>query len=171
MLELTEGVFLNERAIVVATMNELRALGVGLSLDDFGTGYSSLSRLTQLPINELKIDRSFMRDFEGNAGTRAIVTAVVRVGQSLNLAVVAEGVETLKQRQLLSELGCDAVQGFLHARPMPSAAFGRWLLGYSARRAGVMLRQVGRSLARASLAHDPEKCEAAFRKDHAQTRI
>src|SRR5262245_19645915 len=87
MLEITEGVFLNERAIVVATMNELRTLGVGLSLDDFGTGYSSLSRLTQLPINELKIDRSFMRDLESNAGTRAIVTAVVRVGQILNLAV------------------------------------------------------------------------------------
>jgi diguanylate cyclase (GGDEF)-like protein/PAS domain S-box-containing protein len=169
MLEITEGVFLNERAIVVATMNELRALGVGLSLDDFGIGYSSLSRLTQLPINELKIDRSFMRDFEGNAGTRAIVTAVVRVGQSLNLAVVAEGVETVEQRQLLNELGCDAVQGFLHARPMPSAAFGRWLLGYSAKRAVAMLRQVGRSLANPSLTHDPEKSEAVFRKDHAQT--
>jgi len=154
MLEITEGVFLNERAIVVATMNELRTQGVGLSLDDFGTGYSSLSRLTQLPINELKIDRSFMRDVEGNAGTRAIVTAVVRVGQSLNLAVVAEGVETVEQRQLLGELGCDVVQGFLHARPMPSAAFGRWLLGYSARRAGVMLRQVGRSLARAPLSSE-----------------
>ena len=107
-----------------------------------------LSRLTQLPINELKIDRSFMRDLESNDGTRAIVTAVIRVGQSLNLAVVAEGVETAGQRQLLSELGCEAVQGFLHARPMPSPAFGRWLLGYSARRAGVMLRQVGRSLVR-----------------------
>jgi predicted signal transduction protein with EAL and GGDEF domain len=95
-----------------------------------------------------------MRDLESNAGTRAIVTAVVRVGQSLNLAVVAEGVETAGQRQLLSELGCDAVQGFWHARPMPSAGFGRWLLGYSAKRAGVMLRQVGRSLAQTSLSSE-----------------
>jgi EAL domain-containing protein (putative c-di-GMP-specific phosphodiesterase class I) len=151
MLEITEGVFLNERAIVVATMNELRQLGVGLSLDDFGTGYSSLSRLTQLPINELKIDRSFMRDVESNDATRAIVTAVVRVGQSLNLAVVAEGVETAGQRQLLTELGCDAVQGFLHARPMPSAGFGRWLIEYSARRAGTLLKQIVRSLAQTPL--------------------
>jgi predicted signal transduction protein with EAL and GGDEF domain len=95
-----------------------------------------------------------MRDLESNAGTRAIVTAVVRVGQSLNLAVVAEGVETAGQRRLLSELGCDAVQGFWHARPMPSAGFGRWLLGYSAKRAGVMLRQVGRSLAQTSLSSE-----------------
>ena len=154
MFEITEGVFLNERAVVVATMNELRSLGVGLSLDDFGTGYSSLSRLTQLPINELKIDRSFMRDVEANAATRAIVTAVVRVGQSLKLAVVAEGVETEGQCELLTELECDAVQGFLHARPMPSAGFGRWLIEHSARRAGVMLRQIGRSLARTSLSSE-----------------
>ncbi|MGC2777870.1 MAG: EAL domain-containing protein, partial [Bradyrhizobium sp.] len=78
MLEITEGVILNERATAIATMNELRNMGVGLSLDDFGTGYSSLSRLAQLPIDELKIDRSFMRDFENESGTRAIVTAVVR---------------------------------------------------------------------------------------------
>jgi EAL domain-containing protein (putative c-di-GMP-specific phosphodiesterase class I) len=148
MLEITEGVFLNERATVVATMNELRSQGIGLSLDDFGTGYSSLSRLTQLPINELKIDRSFMRDLEANSATRAIVTAVVRVGQSLNLAVVAEGVETTEQGLFLTELGCDAVQGFLFARPMPSAGFGRWLIEYSAKRAGVMLRQMVRSLDR-----------------------
>ncbi|MGJ4941260.1 EAL domain-containing protein [Bradyrhizobium sp. HKCCYLS1011] len=147
MLEITEGVFLNERATVVATMNELRNLGVGLSLDDFGTGYSSLSRLAQLPISELKIDRSFMRDVEDNPGTRAIVTAVVRVGQSMNLAVVAEGVETEGQRHLLDELGCDALQGFLYARPLPATGFGRWLLEHSASRASLMLKQIGRALA------------------------
>ncbi|MGJ5082219.1 EAL domain-containing protein [Bradyrhizobium sp. HKCCYLS3013] len=147
MLEITEGVILNERATVIATMNELRNMGVGLSLDDFGTGYSSLSRLAQLPIDELKIDRSFMRDFENDSGTRAIVTAVVRVGQSLDVAVVAEGVETEPQRKLLAELGCDAMQGFLFARPMAASAFSRWLLDYSAHRASLMLRQIGRALA------------------------
>jgi diguanylate cyclase (GGDEF)-like protein/PAS domain S-box-containing protein len=161
MLEITEGVFLNERATVVATMNELRRFGVGLSLDDFGTGYSSLSRLTQLPIDELKIDRSFMRDLEDNSGTRAIVTAVVRVGQSLNLAVVAEGVETEAQRQLLAELGCGAIQGFLYARPMPATGFGRWLLDYSAQRASVLLQQIGRSLAEPSTKPSSTKPSAA----------
>ncbi|MGJ4949508.1 EAL domain-containing protein [Bradyrhizobium sp. HKCCYLS20291] len=149
MLEITEGVILNERATVVATMSELRNMGVGMSLDDFGTGYSSLSRLAQLPIDELKIDRGFMRNFENDNGTRAIVTAVVRVGQSLDVAVVAEGVETEVQRKLLAELGCDAMQGFLFARPMAASAFSRWLLDYSAHRASLMLRQVGRVLAQA----------------------
>ena len=146
ILEITEGVFLNERAAVLATMGELRRLGIGLSLDDFGTGYSSLSRLAQLPIDELKIDRSFMRDVGIDSSARAIVTSVVRVGQSLNLAVVAEGVETEAQRALLAELGCDAIQGFLYARPLPAADFGRWLLDYSAQRASMMLRQLGSSL-------------------------
>ena len=83
MLEITEGVILNERSVAIETMNAIRKLGVGLSLDDFGTGYSSLSRLAQLPIRELKIDRSFMRDVESDSSARAIVTTVVRVGQSL----------------------------------------------------------------------------------------
>ena len=99
----------------------IRKLGVGLSLDDFGTGYSSLSRLAHLPIRELKIDRSFMRDVESDASARAIVTTVVRVGQSLQLTVVAEGVETDGQLNLLAELGCDVVQGFLYARALSPA--------------------------------------------------
>jgi EAL domain-containing protein (putative c-di-GMP-specific phosphodiesterase class I) len=146
MLEITEGVIQNERSIAIETMNKIRELGVGLSLDDFGTGYSSLSRLTQLPIRELKIDRSFMRDVETDASARAIVTSVVRVGQSLQLTVVAEGVETEGQRKLLAELGCDVVQGFLYAPALSPAVFGRWLLDHSAGRASVMLRSVGRSL-------------------------
>jgi diguanylate cyclase (GGDEF)-like protein/PAS domain S-box-containing protein len=147
MLEITEGVFLNERVVAIETMNALRKLGIGLSLDDFGTGYSSLSRLAQLPIRELKIDRSFMRDVERDPGARAIVTAVVRVGQGLQLTVVAEGVETEGQRHLLAELGCDVIQGFLYAPALSPLAFGRWLLDHSADRASVMLRRVGRSLA------------------------
>ena len=147
MLEITEGVILNERSVAIETMNAIRKLGVGLSLDDFGTGYSSLSRLAQLPIRELKIDRSFMRDVERDPSARAIVTSVVRVGQSLHLTVVAEGVETVGQRKLLTELGCDVVQGFLYAPALSPPAFGRWLLDYSAERARMMLRRIGRSLA------------------------
>ena len=146
MLEITEGVILNEHSVAIETMNALRDLGVGLSLDDFGTGYSSLSRLTHLPIRELKIDRSFMRDVENDSSARAIVTTVVRVGQSLQLTVVAEGVETDGQRKLLTELGCDVVQGFLYAPALSPPAFGRWLLDHSAERASVMLRSIGRSL-------------------------
>jgi EAL domain-containing protein (putative c-di-GMP-specific phosphodiesterase class I) len=146
MLEVTESVFLNEHAVAIETMSAIRKLGTGLSLDDFGTGYSSLNRLAQLPIRELKIDRSFMRDVESDPATRAIVTTVVRVGQSLQLTVVAEGVETEGQRHLLSGLGCDVIQGFLYAPALSPSAFGRWLLDHSATRASAMLRSVGRPI-------------------------
>jgi diguanylate cyclase (GGDEF)-like protein/PAS domain S-box-containing protein len=146
MLEITEGVILNERSIAIDTMTALRNLGVGLSLDDFGTGYSSLSRLANLPIHELKIDRSFMRDVETDPSARAIVTTVVRVGQSLKLTVVAEGVETEGQLEVLKNLGCDVIQGYIYSPALPPQAFGRWLLGYSARRARTLLEQIGRSL-------------------------
>ena len=155
MLEITEGVILNERSVAIETMDTLRKLGVGLSLDDFGTGYSSLSRLAHLPIRELKIDRSFISDVENDPCARAIVTAVVRVGQSLQLTVVAEGVETDGQRNLLAELGCDVIQGFLYAPALSPTGFGRWLLEHSARRAGAMLRRVGRSLVEAPAGSSP----------------
>jgi predicted signal transduction protein with EAL and GGDEF domain len=93
-----------------------------------------------------------MRDVVADPNARAIVTAVVRVGQSLDLAVVAEGVETDAQRELLVELGCDAIQGFFYARPLPPIEFGRWLLDYSAERASAMLRQIGDALAKSRAA-------------------
>ncbi|MGY2903033.1 EAL domain-containing protein [Bradyrhizobium sp. URHC0002] len=139
MLEITEGVLLNERSAAIETMNAIRKLGVGLSLDDFGTGYSSLSRLAHLPIRELKIDRSFMRNIERDASALAIATAVVRVGQSLKMAVVAEGVETEGQRQLLAGLGCDVVQGYLCAPAMSPEAFERWLPDHVAKQARILL--------------------------------
>ncbi|HET7887121.1 MAG TPA: EAL domain-containing protein [Bradyrhizobium sp.] len=147
MLEVTESVFLNEHAVAIETMSAIRRLGAGLSLDDFGTGYSSLNRLAHLPIRELKIDRSFMCDVESDPAARAVVTTVVRVGQSLQLTVVAEGVETEGQRHLLAELGCDVIQGFLYAPALSPSAFGRWLLDHSATQASAMLRSVGRSIA------------------------
>jgi diguanylate cyclase (GGDEF)-like protein/PAS domain S-box-containing protein len=142
MLEITEGVLVNERSAAIETMNAIRKLGVGLSLDDFGTGYSSLSRLAHLPIRELKIDRSFMRNIERDANALAIATAVVRVGQSLKMAVVAEGVETEGQRKLLADLGCDVVQGYLCAPAMSPEAFERWLLDHVADQARMMRRSV-----------------------------
>ena len=142
MLEITEGVLVNERSAAIETMNAIRKLGVGLSLDDFGTGYSSLSRLAHLPIRELKIDRSFMRNIERDASALAIATAVVRIGQSLKMAVVAEGVETEGQRRLLADLGCDVVQGYLCAPAMSPEAFERWLLDHVAEQARVMRKNV-----------------------------
>ena len=142
MLEITESVIMNERSAAIETMTAIRELGVGLSLDDFGTGYSSLNRLAHLPIRELKIDRGFMHDIEDDASALAIATAVVRVGQSLKMTVVAEGVETEGQRKLLAALGCDVVQGFLYSPALSPEAFEKWLLGYSATRAGAMLRRI-----------------------------
>jgi EAL domain-containing protein (putative c-di-GMP-specific phosphodiesterase class I) len=154
-------VFLNEHAVAIETMSAIRKLGTGLSLDDFGTGYSSLNRLAHLPIRELKIDRSFMRDVESDRAARAIVTTVVRVGQSLELTVVAEGVETEGQRSLLSELGCDVIQGFLYAQALAPSAFGRWLLDHSADRASAMLRSVGRSISQPPAGHTSPHVQSA----------
>jgi len=126
-IEITEGVVMDECPAALRNAHALRELGVGLSMDDFGTGYSSLSYLARLPVSELKIDRSFMRDLETDPNTQAVVTAVVRIGQSLGLAVVAEGVETAPQYQLLKGLGCDAAQGFYFARPMSVDAIEAWL--------------------------------------------
>jgi diguanylate cyclase (GGDEF)-like protein len=139
MLEITEGTFMQDGAAALETMHAIRALGIGLSVDDFGTGYSSLSRLAHLPIRELKIDRSFMRDIEKDAGALAIATAVVRVGQGLGMTVVAEGVETEGQRKMLAELGCDVLQGFLYAPALAPVAFERWLIEHCAGQARAML--------------------------------
>ena len=142
MLEITEGAFMQDGMAALETMNAIRELGVGLSVDDFGTGYSSLSRLAHLPIRELKIDRSFMRDIETDAGALAIATAVVRVGQGLGMTVVAEGVETEGQRRTLAELGCDVVQGFFYAPALPPVAFERWLIDHCAEQARAMLERL-----------------------------
>jgi EAL domain-containing protein (putative c-di-GMP-specific phosphodiesterase class I) len=133
---------MQDGAAALETMHAIRALGIGLSVDDFGTGYSSLSRLAHLPIRELKIDRSFMRDIEKDAGAVAIATAVIRVGQGLRLTVVAEGVETEGQRKMLAELGCDVVQGFLYAPALAPVAFERWLIEHCAEQARAMLRRL-----------------------------
>ena len=127
MLEITEGVMMDDHPTTVATIAAIQALGVGLSMDDFGTGYSSLSRLTHVPFSELKIDRSFIEGMVTDPSALAVVTAINSIGRSLNIAVVAEGVETETQQQMLRELGCEIVQGYLLSRPLNAADLETWL--------------------------------------------
>jgi diguanylate cyclase (GGDEF)-like protein/PAS domain S-box-containing protein len=116
-LELTETALVNDPAKASSTLTELKKLGVQLALDDFGTGYSSLSYLTQFEFNRLKIDQSFVRDILIDAKDLVIVKAIVAMGHALELEVVAEGVETMAERDLLDSLGCDSFQGYLIGRP------------------------------------------------------
>jgi EAL domain-containing protein (putative c-di-GMP-specific phosphodiesterase class I) len=108
-------------------MQRLRALGVRFAIDDFGTGYSSLSYLKRLPIDTLKIDRSFVRDLDSSQSDREIVQTIMNMARSLKISVVAEGVETELQAVLLRQLGCHAFQGYLFAKPMPDADFRAYL--------------------------------------------
>jgi len=124
-LEITEGLLLQDTAATLATIGRLRGLGVGVALDDFGSGYSSLSYLRRFPFSKLKIDRSFVADMTADAGTAAIVQAVMALGRSLAMRVVAEGVETEGQLALLRAMNCDEVQGYLLGRPGPAEAFER----------------------------------------------
>jgi EAL domain-containing protein (putative c-di-GMP-specific phosphodiesterase class I) len=120
-LELTESLLQHDFDSTVAKMDALRALGVQFSIDDFGTGYSSLAYLRRLPVNVLKIDRSFVRDIERDEGDRAICKTVLALGQTLNMNIVAEGVETQAQFDFLMANGCDRFQGYLFGRPVPLA--------------------------------------------------
>ena len=120
-LELTESLLQHDFDGTVAKMDALRALGVQFSIDDFGTGYSSLSYLRRLPVSVLKIDRSFVMDIEQDEGDRAICKTVLALGQTLNLRIVAEGVETEAQFAFLEANGCDKFQGYLFGRPVPLA--------------------------------------------------
>jgi diguanylate cyclase (GGDEF)-like protein len=116
-LELTESSLMKQEERVARTLDALRALGTTISIDDFGTGYSSLSYLKRFPFDRLKIDRSFMRDIPQNSNDVAFAKAIVALGHSLNLGVVAEGVATQAQRELLTSIGCDEMQGFLYSAP------------------------------------------------------
>ena len=122
-LELTESLLLKNVESVIATMTALKASAVGFSLDDFGTGYSSLSYLKRLPLDQLKIDQSFVRDVLTDPDDAIIAKTIITLGQSLGLSVIAEGVETEEQRQFLESQGCHAYQGYLFSRPLPIAGF------------------------------------------------
>lgn len=120
-LELTESIVMDDPEAAIAALERLRQFGVLLSIDDFGTGYSSMSYLHQLPVDKLKIDRSFVTDVEKDSHNAAICESVLSLARSFGLKVIAEGVETASQLEWLRQRGCDEVQGFLLARPMPFA--------------------------------------------------
>ena len=122
-LEITETTAMGDVDTTLAIMSRLDTMGVRISIDDFGTGYSSLLHLKRIPASELKIDRGFVRDLAEGSEDAAIVSAIVALGRTLNLQVVAEGVETTAQQSFLAGLGCDALQGYLLGRPMPAAQF------------------------------------------------
>jgi EAL domain-containing protein (putative c-di-GMP-specific phosphodiesterase class I) len=122
-LEMTESMLLKNVDENVAVLRKLGKLGTSLAVDDFGTGYSSLSYLKQLPIDTLKIDRSFVRDIETDPDDAAIISAIIAMAHSLNLRVTAEGVETQGQLAALRKLDCDQYQGYLISHPMPAEEF------------------------------------------------
>jgi diguanylate cyclase (GGDEF)-like protein len=126
--EITETLAMENTQATQAMLTQLGTLGVHLSIDDFGTGYSSLAYLRSLPAREIKIDRSFVKDLERSADARAVVDAVVKLAHALGKRVVAEGVETIRQRRILTELRCDELQGYLFARPMSPDDLLEWAL-------------------------------------------
>ena len=132
-LEITESTLMHDIERVTAIMDRINQLGVALSLDDFGTGYSSLSYLKRFPIHTLKIDRSFTTGIPNDASDCAIAGTIISIGRQLRLRVIAEGVETLEQLEFLRKSGCDEVQGYLYAKPLPAYEFElglreNWLL-------------------------------------------
>ncbi len=121
-LEVTESMLMRDFDATLHTLTALRAMGVKIAIDDFGTGYSSLAYLRRLPVDKLKLDQSFTRDVGSAEGDGVIIKAVLAIAQSLQLAVVAEGVETQAQIDFLLSLGCTTVQGYMLGRPLPAAA-------------------------------------------------
>jgi len=129
-LELTESIVMSNPEQVGEILAELKKAGLRLSIDDFGTGYSSLSYLKRFPLDKLKIDASFVRDIVNDSADLAIVHAVVSLGHSLGLKVVAEGVEHEAELQILNGMGCDIAQGYYFCRPVPADQFEAWLANY-----------------------------------------
>ena len=132
LCEITESVAMMNTQVTQSTFEQLARLGVFLSIDDFGTGYSSLHQLSALSAHQLKIDHSFIQDLETKEGARFIVEAMIKLAHSLGLTLVAEGVETVGQRDILLRLGCDELQGFFYARPMRASSIAGWSVEESA---------------------------------------
>ena len=128
-LEVTEGVAMKNVEQNIRMLKELRRLGLSISIDDFGTGYSSFAYLKRFPLNTLKIDRSFIRDITTNVEDREITRAIIAMGQNLHLKVLAEGVETDEQLEILKDSGCDYIQGYYYSRPLDAAQITRLLNG------------------------------------------
>jgi EAL domain-containing protein (putative c-di-GMP-specific phosphodiesterase class I) len=118
---------MHNESVAVSVLSEIKQIGVGISLDDFGTGYSSLSYLKRFPVDTVKIDRSFVTDMVFDRDDAAIVSAILSIAKKLDLQVVAEGVETVHQRDLLTSGGCDQLQGYYFSVPLPAEEFTRVL--------------------------------------------
>lgn len=126
-LEITENNLMKDLQKVIPSLHRLNEVGVEISIDDFGTGYSSLAYLTTLPISEVKVDRTFVRDLGITPQSSAVVTAIIALARALGLRVIAEGVETLRQMEVLHRLGCSLMQGFLFSKPLPADELERWI--------------------------------------------
>jgi EAL domain-containing protein (putative c-di-GMP-specific phosphodiesterase class I) len=126
-LEITESMLIQNPERVIKVLNEVKKLGVRLAIDDFGTGYSSLAQIKRFPVDTLKVDRSFIRDLAQNPEDRAITEAIIAMGKTLSLTVVAEGVETKEQEALLRKQSCDEMQGFYFSKPVPPERFAELL--------------------------------------------
>jgi len=125
--ELTESCLVEDEKAAVTMINQLHKLGAEVHLDDFGTGYSSLSQLARIPLDCIKLDQSFVRGINHNSVSQALVRAIVAVARTLQLTVVAEGVETHEEERLIDEIGVDSKQGYLFAKPMPADEIEHWL--------------------------------------------
>lgn len=133
-VELTESCLIENEELALSVIQQFSQLGAQIHLDDFGTGYSSLSQLARFPIDAIKLDQSFVRDIHKQSISQSLVRAIVAVAQALNLQVIAEGVESAKEDAFLTKNGVNERQGFLFAKPMPAAAFERWLKRYQSRK-------------------------------------
>ena len=140
-LELTESALVNHQKEGADVLHALRAMGLHLSVDDFGTGYSSFSYLKHFPLDTLKIDRTFVREITTDPDDAAITTAIIAMGHALGLRVVGEGVETAAHHAVLRRQGCDEVQGYSIALPMPADQAGEWLSQHRSRKPHLALVQ------------------------------
>ena len=149
-LEVTEGAIMTDIDRTIATLQSLSEMGVRIAVDDFGTGYSSLAYLARFPLDVLKIDQSFVRDIVERSDVASVVSAIVGLAHSLDLSVVAEGVENLEQLEFLRVLGCEEIQGYLYGRPLSADDF-EGLLRRSRGRAFTTLETLDGSAATALL--------------------
>jgi EAL domain-containing protein (putative c-di-GMP-specific phosphodiesterase class I) len=132
-LEITEGSLMSDPARAQEVLTRLRAIGIRLAIDDFGVGHSSLAYLGRLPVDDIKVDRSFVQGMADDPGDAAIVRSTIELGRSFGLGVVAEGVETPAAWKRLAEMGCDRAQGYLLSRPLPPAELPQWASGWRGR--------------------------------------
>jgi EAL domain-containing protein (putative c-di-GMP-specific phosphodiesterase class I) len=131
IFEVTESAMMEDPEQALSVLNRLKALGFLLAVDDYGTGYSSLSQLKGMPVDELKIDMSFVLNLDQSAFDQAVVQSTIEMGHKLGLTIVAEGVETAEAWQILEKWHCDKLQGYFIAKPQPAAEFIAWLDAYS----------------------------------------